>query len=122
MSSCAAAIALYDQIATDPEATAPWRDQALYKKARCLNKQGLTGPALEAYYDILNVRSAAAQKQPDFFWFEKAGYDAAAMLEAKAQWPGAILILEKVAQAGGPRSAEARKAADELRLKHFVWD
>jgi len=44
------------------------------------------------------------------------------MLEARAQWPGAISILEKVAQAGGPRSAEARKRADQLRLEHFVWD
>jgi len=119
---CAAAIALYNQIATDPEATPPWRDQALYKKGRCLNKQGLTGEALAAFFDILNAPSAASRQQPDFFWFDKAGFDAADMLEEKSQWPGAISILEKVAQAGGPRSAEARKRADQLRLEHFVWD
>jgi tetratricopeptide (TPR) repeat protein len=116
------AVALYDQIAADPDATAPWRNEALYKKGRCLSKQGLTDQALAAFYDVLNGHSSAPREQPDFFWFEKAGYDAAAMLEAKAQWPGAISILEKVAQAGGPRSAEARKRADQLRLEHFVWD
>ncbi|MGA3170935.1 MAG: tetratricopeptide repeat protein [Chthoniobacteraceae bacterium] len=121
--SYAAAIALYDQIATDPDATPPWRDQALYKKGRCLNKQGLTDDALAAYYDVLKAHSAAAkQQQPDFFWFEKAGYAAAQALEDKSQWPGAISILEKIAQAGGPRSDEARKRADELRLQHFIWD
>ena len=120
--SSAPAVALYDQIATDPDATAPWRDQALYKKGRCLDKAGLGDQALAAFYDVLNTRSTATRQQPDFFWFEKAGYDAAAMLEARAQWPGAISILEKVAQAGGPRSAEARKRADQLRLEHFVWD
>jgi tetratricopeptide (TPR) repeat protein len=118
----ATAVALYDQVASDPDATVPWRDQALYKKARCLSKEGLNDKALESYYEVLNPKASAAQDQPDFFWFEKAGYDAAAMLEAKAQWPGAIAILEKVAQAGGPRSAEARKQADQLRLEHFVWD
>lgn len=116
------AIALYDQIAADPDATAPWRDEALYKKGRCLSKQGLGNAALTAFFEVLNGRATTAQRQPDFFWYEKAGYDAAAMLEARAQWPGEISILEKVAQAGGPRSAEARKRADQLRLEHFVWD
>jgi len=119
----ATAIGLYDQIASDPDAAAPWRDQALYKKGRCLNKQGLTDQALTAYYDVLNAHSAALkEQQPDFFWFEKAGYDAAQALEDKSQWPGAISILEKIAQAGGPRSDEARKRADQLRLQHFIWD
>jgi tetratricopeptide (TPR) repeat protein len=118
----AAAVALYDQIAADPEATAPWRNQALYKKGRCLSKQGFTDQALTAFYDVLNGHSSTPGQQPDFFWFEKAGYDADAMLEAKAQWPGAIAILEKVAQAGGPRGAEAKRRADQLRLEHFVWD
>ena len=120
---CAAAIALYDQIAADPDTTAPWRNQALYKKGRCLGRQGLNDQALSAFYDVLNAPAKpGAQQQPDFFWFDKAGFDAASMLEAKAQWPGAISILEKVAQAGGPRSAEARKRAEQLRLEHFVWD
>lgn len=118
----AAAVALYDQIASDPEATAPWRDQALYKKGRCLRKQGFNDRALAAFDDVLYGPSTASQQQPDFFWFDKAGFEAADMLEDKAQWPGAISILEKVAQAGGPRSAEAQKDADQLRLEHFVWD
>ena len=121
-SACAAAMSLYDQIVADPDVTTPWRDQALYKKARCLNKQGLADQALTAYYDLLNGPATVAQKQPDFFWFEKAGYDAAALLEAKSQWPGAIFVLEKIAGAGGPRSGEARKGAEQLRLQHFVWN
>jgi hypothetical protein len=123
--ACAAAIAMYDQVAADPDVTRPWRDEALYKKGRCLDKQGLAGQALAAFYDVLNGPAAAPggkPQPPDFFWFDKAGFDAAAMLEAKSQWPGAISVLEKVAHAGGPRSEEARKRADELRLEHFVWD
>ena len=118
----AAAVALYNHVANDPDASVPSRDEALYKKGRCLNKEGLGDQALTAFYDVLNNRSTAAQQQPDFFWFEKAGYEAEAMLEAKGQWPGAISILERIAQAGGPRSAEAQKHADQLRLEHFVWD
>ncbi|HEX4085015.1 MAG TPA: tetratricopeptide repeat protein [Chthoniobacteraceae bacterium] len=120
--ACSAAIALYDQVIHDPDVTGPWRDQALYKKGRCLDKEGLADQALAAYYDVLNAPKGGKQQPPDFYWFDKAGFDAAAMLEGKAQWPGAISVLDKVARAGGPRSAEARKRADELRLEHFVWD
>lgn len=118
----AAAIALYDQVANDPDVTAPMRDQALYEKGHTLAKEGSTDHALDAFYDLMNSRSAAPGKQPDLFWFEKAGFEAATMLEAKAQWPGAIKILEKVAKAGGARGPEAQKQADQLRLEHFVWD
>ena len=58
--ACAAAIALYDQIVADPEVTTPWRDQALYKKGRCLDKQGLSAEALTAFYDILNAPDVRA--------------------------------------------------------------
>lgn len=118
----ASAIGLYDQISSDPDVTTPWYDQALFKKGECLEKQGFMDQALAAFYDVLDRRSTATRKQPDYFWYEKAGFEAATMLEAKSQWPGAISIMEKIAQAGGPRSAEARKQADQLRLEHFVWE
>ncbi len=121
--SSAAAIALYDQIAADPEAAPSWRDQALYKKAKCLDREGSADAALAALYDVLDAHAgAAAHQEPDFFWFEKAGNDAAAMLEARAQWKGAISILDKLVQAGGPGAGEAKKRAEQLRLEHFVWD
>ena len=59
-----AAVALYDQIAADPDATAPWRNQALYKKGRCLNKQGFTDQALAALYDVSTRPLAAPGQQP----------------------------------------------------------
>jgi len=117
-----AAIALYDQVAADPDATTPWRDQALYQKGHWLAKKGIADEALTAFYDVLNSHSAAPRQQPDFFWFENAGFDAADMLEAKSNWPGAITVLEKIVQAAGPRGAEAQKRAEQLRLEHFVWE
>jgi tetratricopeptide (TPR) repeat protein len=118
----AMAVSLYDQVATDPDAAGHWRDEALYKKAHCLSKQGLADQALSALYDVLSGRPATSKEEPDFVWYEKAGFEAAALLESRAQWPGAISVMEKVAQAGGPRSTEARKRADQLRLDHFIWD
>ena len=120
--ACEAAIALYDLVVADPEVTTAWRNEALFKKARCLTRQGLPDAALVALYDVLNGGGKIAKPEPEFAWYEKAGFEAASTLENKAQWPGAISVLEKVSQAGGPRSAEAKKHAEQLRLDHFVWD
>ena len=116
---CAKAMALYDQLAADPEVTRLWRDQALYKKAKCLEGQNRTAEALAVFYDALAPQSAS---DPEFFWFYKSGFDAARMLEAQEQWKPAIGVYEKMAKTEGPRSAEAKARAEQLRLERFVWE
>lgn len=114
----AQAIALYEQIVADPEVTVFWRNQALYKKAKCLEKRGEKEKALAAFYDVLQPLVGG---EPEFFWYFKAGFDAARLLEAQEQWPAAIGLYEKMAKSDGPRAEEARSRANELRLEHFIW-
>lgn len=116
---CAKAMGLYDQLAADPEATRLWRDQALYKKAKCLEKQNRAAEALAVFYEALAPQPAG---DPEFLWFYKSGFDAARMLEAQEQWRAAIGVYEKMARAQGPRAAEAKARAEQLRLERFIWD
>lgn len=138
------AIAIYDQLATDPEVARPWRNQALYKKAKCLERQGAREGALAVFYEVLQPRAIAVasaapgatpaagdedevEKEatgdvPEYFWYYKAGFDAARLLEAQEKWKSAIGMYEKMAKAAGPRSEEAGKRAEQLRLEHFVWE
>ena len=113
------AIAIYDQLADDAEVPRFWKDQALYKKGTCLEKLSHSDDALAAFYEALQPQSA---NDPEFFWFYKAGFDAARMLEAQTQWKSAVGIYEKMAKTEGPRSDEAKKRAEQLRLEHFIWD
>jgi len=118
----AQAIAVFDQLATQPDVTASWRNQALYKKAKCLESLSRPADALAVYYDILQAPSVPGSEGPDYTWYYKAGFDAAGALEAQEQWKAAISVYEKLANLLGPGSDEAKKRIDQLRLEHFIWE
>ncbi len=114
-----AAIIVYDFLAALPEVTPDWRNQALYKKGRALEQLKRPPEALTAYYDVLEKSAAEGR---EFFWYYKAGFDAAALLEKQQDWKSAIGIYQKMAQLPGPRTGEAKARLSQLRLEKFIWD
>jgi len=116
-----AAIAVYDQIATTPDTAASWRHQAIYRKAKLIGEQPTRKlEALTLYNEILDLNISG--KEREFFWFYKAGYEAAHILEQQQQWLEAIAIYEKMGRVEGPHAADVRRTARELRVTHFIWD
>ncbi|MBV9009913.1 MAG: tetratricopeptide repeat protein [Verrucomicrobia bacterium] len=116
----ARAVALYDQLANEAAANADWRNQALFKKALCLERQTDRAGALATFYRVLDTDMAPG-KQPEFFWYYKAGFNAARLLEEDQKWNSAASVYEKLAAANGPRSDEAKTRLSQLRLEHFLW-
>ncbi len=114
-----AAVAVYDALAALPEVTPSWRNQALYKKGLTLVQLGREPEALTAYYDVLDKTVAEGR---EFFWFYKAGFDAAHLFERQENWKAAIGIYQKMAKLEGPRAADARARLNQLRLDKFIWD
>jgi outer membrane protein assembly factor BamD (BamD/ComL family) len=113
------AVEVYDFLATQPEITPTWRNQALYKKGRALEQLKRQPEALTAFYDVLDKSAAEGR---EFFWYYKAGFDAAALFEKQEDWKSAIGIYQKMAQLAGPRAAEAKARLSQLRLERFIWD
>jgi len=114
-----AAIVVYDLLAALPEVSSAWRNQALYKKGRALEQLQRKPEALTTYYDVLEKTPA---EDREYFWYYKAGFDAAAIFEKQENWKEAIGIYQKMARRTGPRAAEAKKLMGELRLQKFIWD
>lgn len=114
-----AAVAVFDALAALPDVTPAWRNQALYKKGLTLEQLGREPEALTAYYDVLDKTVAEGR---EFFWFYKAGFDAAHLLEQQENWRAAIGIYQKMAKLEGPRAADARARLNQLRLEKFIWD
>jgi len=96
-----------------------WRNQALFKKGKALERLGDRDGAVVAYYDVLN-RSANGGRE--YFWLYKAGFDAARLLEQSEQWVSAAGLYEKMAAFEGPRSAEARTRLKQVRLEHYLFE
>ncbi|MEY2484903.1 MAG: hypothetical protein QOH39_551 [Verrucomicrobiota bacterium] len=115
------AIAAYDQLANDSSEASHWRNQALFKKGICLEKKADRDAALATFYQVVET-SARPERLPEFFWFYKAGFNAARLLEIDSRWNSAAKIYEKLVAAGGTRSDEAKARLTRLRLEHFLWE
>ncbi len=114
------AIDIYDQLASDQGAPIHWRNQALFKKALCLEKKGDRASALATFYNVLEDE-ARPDRRREVFWYYKAGFNAARLLEDDSKWESAAAIYEKLVAAGGSRSEEAKARLNHLRLEHFLW-
>jgi len=114
------AIEIYDQLASDQNAPIHWRNQALFKKALCLEKKGDRASALATFYNVLEDE-ARPDRRREVFWYYKAGFNAARLLEDDSKWESAAAIYEKLVAAGGSRSEEAKARLNHLRLEHFLW-
>jgi predicted negative regulator of RcsB-dependent stress response len=113
------ALAAYDQLLAIPEAPPVWRNQAAYKRGKALQQLDRNDEALALFYDILD-RSTTGHRET--FWYAKAGFDAAGILEAQQQWKNAIGIYEKMAKLPGPHAEQAKQRVKTLRLEHFLWE
>ncbi len=113
------AIKSWQQISSAPAVTLPWKNQALTKIGAAYQKLGDTDHALASYYGVF---SAPHPADPEFFWFYKAGFDAAKLLESKQLWSEAINVYKQLAAIPGPRSKEARDRMERLKLANFILD
>jgi tetratricopeptide (TPR) repeat protein len=112
-----AALKTFDSFATAETNSPDWRQSALYRKAKCLEQLGKTDEALATLYDVLN----AGGNKSDEYWFFRAGFDAAQLLEARRAWASAAAVYEKLTAIPSPRSEEAKNRLERLRLEHFLW-
>jgi tetratricopeptide (TPR) repeat protein len=115
----AAAIATWKSLAADKSLTPDWRNQAMVRIGAAQEKAGDPAAAVATYYDVMtSARSGPAE----FFWFYKAGFGAARLLESAKSWEQAIRIYELIAAVKGPRAEEAKSRINKIRLENFLWE
>src|SRR6266404_6067736 len=114
------AIEVYDQLASDKSEPIHWRNQALFKKGLCLEKKSDRAGALATFYKVLEDE-ARPDRRRELFWYYKAGFNAARLLEDDSKWESAAAIYQKLAASSGARSEEAKARLSRLRLEHFLW-
>jgi hypothetical protein len=115
------AIELYERLATESGVPPHWRNQAEFKKGKALEKLNDKPAALTTYYGVVE-QGTRADRQREFFWFYKAGFNAAHLLEEANDWKSAVAVYRKLGAVGGTRSDEAKARLTQLRLEHFLWE
>lgn len=99
-----------------------WRAHAGVLLAQCLRQSGKMSEALEACFDVVESGLSGSRSPQEHTWIYRAGFLALELLEAKADWPAAAHLSDRLAKAGGERAEEARLHASRLRLEHFLWE
>jgi len=112
------AIEMWKQIAMENPEPA-WRNQALARIGTAQEKSGDANAALASYYEVFKP---SAEAPVEYFWFYKAGFAAALILESRKEWPEAIRVYELMAAMEGPRALEAKNRIKQIRLENFIWD
>lgn len=107
------------RLAAEPAVPPRWRNRALVKIGAASEKLGELPAALASYHSVLSAKNEA---EPEYFWFYKAGFDAARILEDENKAAEAIAIYERLAATDGPRAEEARQRINNLRLENFLWE
>ena len=74
--------------------------------------------AFIAYYSVLETTSPPSEWE----FFELCGFKALSLLEKAERWPAAIACAKKIASFKGPRAEEAATRANQLQLKHMIWE
>ena len=103
------------------------RYNAAVRRAKCLEALGRPNIALEIYRsmiaeesggDILGSEVSLEENE----WIFRAGFSAINILKENKDWAAAIKIADTLSLKEGPRAIEAGNLAEQLRLKHWVWD
>jgi len=103
------------------------RYNAAVRRAKCLEALGRPNIALEIYRsmiseetnsDILGTEVPLEETE----WIFRAGFSAINILKENEDWAAAIKIADILSLKEGPRAFEAANLAEQLRLKHWVWD
>ncbi len=115
----AEAIKEWRAIAESPDVLPAERNEALTHAAAASEQAGDMDGALAAYYEVL---TAPRDRQPEYFWYYKAGFAAAQLLDSKKRYKEEAAIYEKLAAVPGPRADEAREKVKRLRLENFIWE
>lgn len=101
--------------------------QASYKIGRCLEKLERTGEAFEQYYlkvivPYLEDRAKGIwHTETSKLWFTRAVFNAADIMEARKDWPGAVSVLERAVGADVPAAAEAGERIKKIKSEHW-WN
>jgi TolA-binding protein len=119
------AIESYKVVAGDTRADLELVMRAEYRIGACLEKLGKAAEAFQQYYRKVILKyfedadKGIRHNEACKVWFTRAVLNAAELMEAKKDWPGAVKVLERLVKAGVPAAEEAGKRIKRLKAEHW---
>ncbi len=101
--------------------------ESLFREGKAFEALGEMTSALNCFHEVVAAPRKPLEpgETPEFRFFYAAGFECIRLLEERGRpvdIDAAIAIADKLAATSGPRSDDARKYAQRLRLEHFRWE
>jgi tetratricopeptide (TPR) repeat protein len=125
LETSAAEFASLSNVAEAPEAV---RYSAAVRRGRCLEALKNDPVALEIYQSIVGEPTSETLSpiqeidRKSTEWIFRAGFSAIEILSKNENWKEAIQVADALSRKDGPRAIEASQLAEQMRLKHWVWE
>ncbi len=121
------ALKVFDEALADPEITTASRNEILFRKGKVYEALGQVTEALASYHEVVTAPRPplGSGEKPEFRWYYRAGFESIRILERRKRpqdIAAAIAIADNLASTPGPRTDEARKTGEQLRLENFIWE
>lgn len=125
LETSASEFASLSNVADAPEAV---RYSAAVRRGRCLEALKNDPVALELYQSIVGEPASETLSpiqeidRKSTEWIFRAGFSAIEILSKNENWKEAIQVADALSRKDGPRAIEASQLAEQMRLKHWVWE
>jgi thioredoxin-like negative regulator of GroEL len=116
------ALATYDQVLGREGVSYATSNRVHFLKGLALEQLGRVEAAVDTYYDVVDRKNRPPDDtSTEWKYYYDCGFKCLRLLEDDA--PNAALrMARKLRDAGGPRSGEAGRRADQIQLKHMLWE
>ncbi|MGJ8676684.1 MAG: tetratricopeptide repeat protein [Akkermansiaceae bacterium] len=120
------AIELYDRLLSQNDLSHGKRNRIHFLKGKTYESMGDTQKSFSAYYSVIaNARTPennTMEATEEWRWFYNCGFRALYMLETASRWEAAVKLARSIASFKGPRSEEAAQRANNIAIKHMIWE
>ena len=116
------AMGSYQAILDRPSAPVAIKLQAEYKVGRCLEKTKAPKKAFSRYMNVVYtfINEDVERSSYNIMWFTRSAFGAATLKEQDKAWLDAVLVYERVLEAGVPAQDEALKRIKKIKTDNWL--
>ena len=114
---------VYDAILDQEDLAYPLNNRIHFLKGLTLEQLHQPAKALDSYYRVINGENLKeGEAISEWKWYYDCGFSALKLLKDGKRWRAAFGVGRTLQLSGGPRAKEAKEQAEDIQLRHMIWD
>lgn len=116
-------LAIYDELLAREDLSYALSNRVHFLKGLALEKLGDPARAMDTYYRVINGENRPKDAPiTEWKFFYDCGFRALSLLEEDKRWRPALQVARILADTNANRAEEAHERAEDIQLKHMIWE